>query len=381
MALVVVGSYVVRFPLGGYLSWVLQWLVGFQRLGHDVYFVEKSAWANACYDPSQDVMSDDYSYGLATVGALLSRFDLQDKLCFVDVSGHYHGLPRERVEAIFKSADLFVDMGTHGSWLPEAGAGACLRILVDGDPGYTQMRAIVEDEGDLGEYDYYYSVGQDVGTDRSMVPAMGKQWHHIFDPVVLDLFPLQPVCPEAAFTTVMAWQSYRPIEFEGVEYGSKDREFIKFMDLPSRTSVPLELAVGGEYVPTEELLEAGWRLRDPLATTVSFDSFRDYLAASRGEFSVCKNFYVATRSGFFSERSAAYLASGRPVVMQETGFSAHLPCGRGLFAVKTVEEAVAAIEEIDGNYECHSRAAREIAAEYLSTSKVLGKFLNELALE
>src|SRR4029077_1876229 len=136
--------------------------------------------------------------------------------------------------------------------------------------------------------------------------------------------------------------------FEGTVYGPKDQEFEKFLDLPRRTSVPLELAVGGPHVPQRRLRRAGWRLRNPLEVTRSADCFRAFIASSRGEFSVNKNFYVATNSAFFSDRSAAYLASGRPVVMQETGFSRHLPCGRGLFAVRSVEDAAAAIDTVTG---------------------------------
>jgi hypothetical protein len=382
MARIVVASYAVRFPVGGYLSWVLQWLIGFQRLGHDVYFVEKSGWSESCYDPSKHIMTDDCSYGTAALQALLARFDLGDRWCFVDARGRYHGMSRRRVEKVFSSADLFVDTETHGTWLEDA-SHSRLRVLVEGDPAYTQIKwhnCLEAGEG-LLDYDYYYTVGRNIGTGRSMVPTAGKPWRPIFHPVHVDLFPARPVDTGAPFTTVMSWQVFDPIEFDGVTYGQKDIEFIKFMDLPRRTKSPLEIAVGGgENVPTRRLLKAGWRLRNPLEVTVSFDSFRDYIAASRGEFSVAKNVYVATNSGWFSERSAAYLASGRPVVLQDTGFSAHLPCGHGLFAVRTVDEAAAAIEAINSDYQGHSRWARDLALEFLDTRKVLTRFLKELSI-
>ena len=333
-------------------------------------------------------MSDDCSYGVAVVDALLARFGLQDRWCFVDAANRYHGLPREQVEAVLASADLLVDMsadfflGTPSTWLVEA-AHAKLRVLVDGEPGFYQMRmekslaAGVE----LPTYDHYYTVGRNVGTQRSAAPTAGRTWRPTFDPVMVSLFPRQPVDPDAPFTTIMSWQVHAPIEFNGKMYGQKDVEFENFMDLPRRTTVDLEVAVAGTDVPTGRLTDHGWGIRDAHAVTRSFDSFRDYITGSRGEFSVCKNVFVATNSGAFSDRTAAYLASGRPVVMQETGFSAHLPCGEGLFAVHDAEEAAAALEEIQGAYERHSRRAREIAAEYLSTTKVLGKFLRELGLQ
>ena len=384
MARIVVGSYMVRYPLGGNLSWLLQWLMGFQQLGHDVYLVEKSGYPSSCFDLSKRVMSDDCAYGIAIVNPLLERFGLQDRWCYVDAQGQYYGLPRQRVESILKTADLFVDMGTHGvekqgTWLEEA-ADTGLRVLIGTEPGFTHIR--MENKLAAGEelpqYDFYYTTGQNIGTDQSTAPTAGRQWRPVFDPIVMSQFPYQPANPDAPFTTVMNWRSHEPIAFNGNEYGQKDVEFVKFMDLPSRISVPLELAVAGKPMPTQQLMEARWCLRDAHEVTVSLNSYKRYIRASRGEFSVCKNVCVAMNTGWFSERSAAYLASGRPVVMQETGFSRHLPCGRGLFAVRTVNEAAAAINEINSDYERHAKWARDIALEYLVAEKVLGKFLREL---
>lgn len=381
MARIVVGSYLVQFPLGGYLSWVGQWLVGFERLGHEVWFVEKSQGPNSCYDPSTGVMGDDCAYGTAQVQRFLARYGLENRWCFVDARNSYHGTGRANIEEVFRSADLFVDMGTHGAWSNEA-ASARLRVFVDGEPGFRQMlfeKALAEEQP-LPLYDRYYTVGLNLGTPACTAPTAGLRWRPIFDPVVTDLFSCELPTPGAAFTTVMSWQAHAPIEFNGATYGQKNIEFAKFMDLPSRSKVPLELAITGNGTPVGELKTHGWRLLDSHKVTLTFDSWRDYIRASRGEFSVAKNVFVATNSGFFSDRSAAYLASGRPVVMQETGFSAHLPCGRGLFAVRDAEEAAAAIDDIESDYERHSRAAREIAVEYLDASHVLGRFLRELGL-
>jgi hypothetical protein len=178
----------------------------------------------------------------------------------------------------------------------------------------------------------------------------------------------------------MNWQSYEPVIYRGRVYGHKDIEFEKFMSLPSRTSARFEAAISGTGVPHERLAAAGWSTRDAHEVTISFDAFGDYVSASKAEFSVCKNGYVDTNGGWFSDRSAAYLASGRPVVQQETGFSGHLPCGEGLFAVRTIDEAAAAVDEINGDYARHMRRAREIALEYLDASVVLGGFIHELGI-
>jgi hypothetical protein len=386
MARIVVNSYMVRQPLGGNLSWAVQWLVGFQRLGHDVYVVERSGYPNSCFDVSARVMTDDCSYGVATVREVLKRFGLEKRWCYLDFHQQYHGLPEARIEDILKTADLFIDMGSHGlsmdeTWLDRA-APAGLRVLVGTEPGSTQMRMALKLAAgeELPQYDVYYTTGMNIGTAYTTAPTAGREWRPIFDPVVVDLFPQRPILDEAPFSTVMNWRSLEPVTFAGVTYGQKDAEFVKFMDLPRRVGTSLEIAVAGPSVPVQELAGAGWRLRNAHEVTASIDSYWAYILASKGEFSVCKHTCVATNVGWFSERSAAYLASARPVVMQETGFSRHLPCGQGLFAVRTLEDAVAAIDEVQRDPQKHGRWAYDLAAEYLDANKVLGKLLRELGV-
>jgi hypothetical protein len=290
-------------------------------------------------------------------------------------------MPRNRIDEELRDCDVFLDLGTPGT-LHEETVRIPKRVLLDGEPGFRQITfelALARGEA-LPDYDLYYTVGMNIGTPASTAPTAGIEWHHVFDPAVVDLFPAHPAPPGAPFTTVMSWQAHKPIEFRGTVYGQKDLEFAKFIDLPSRLNTPLELAIAGPQTPVDELKKWRWRLLDSHQVTLTFDSWCDYIANSRGEFSVAKNVFVATNSGFFSDRSAAYLASGRPVVMQETGFSAHLPCGRGLFAVCNVEEAADAIRQIEADYETHSRAAREIAMEHLEASRVLPRILAEIGL-
>jgi hypothetical protein len=381
MARIVVGSYMFRYPLGGMMSWVLQYLVGFQRLGHEVYFVEKAGYAGACFDPTRNTMSDDCTYGMGVVSRLLGRHGLGERWCFVDVAQNYHGLSKAQIEEVFRTADLFLEMGTHGAWLEEA-AATSLRVLADGEPGFTQIK--MENRRAAGEtlprYDRYYTVGLSVGTAASTAPTAGISWRPLPHPVVTDLFTVQPLIPDAAATTVMNWQSHAPLNYQGCTYGQKDLEFPKFLDLPRLTKVPVEIAVSGKAAPTAMLQERGWRVVSGHQTTISFDSFAEYIHRSFAEFSVCKNVFVALQTGWFSDRSAAYLASGRPVVQQDTGFSRHLPCGAGLFAVKTVAEAAQALEEIRARPEYHARQARAVACEQLDARLVLGKFLHELGL-
>jgi hypothetical protein len=369
----------VRYPLGGNLSWALQWLVGLQALGHEVYFVEKAGYENACFDPARRRMSDDCTYGVKVVSSLLKRWELNDKFCFADAKGTYYGIDRRGIEEIFSSADLFIDMGTHGTWLPEA--AACKRVLIELEPAYTQMK--MQNALDAGltgaTYDAYYTNGLNIGTPASSAPTGGVCWHHVCNPVVSELFDNTVAPPDgAAFTTVMNWQAHDPIEFRGISFGQKDVEFEKFERLPSLVKVPMEVAVSGERVPA--LAENGWRIRNAHEVTATVRSYWNYIVTSIGEFGVCKNVFVTTNSGWFSDRSAAYLASGRPVVIQATGFEEHLPCGLGLFAVRNAAEAAEVIRAILGDYKLHSAAARQIALEHLDAKLVLGRFLHELSI-
>jgi hypothetical protein len=379
VARIVISSYVVRMPVGGYQSWILQWLLGFRRLGHEVWFVEKSGWAGSCIDPITWARSDDCTQGTAAWNVVLGRFGLERNWCYVDAAGIYHGMSRGQVEEVFRTADVFIDHMRRCEWEEEA-ATAGTRVLIDGEPAYTQAVMTKSANGSpLMEYDHYFSVGLNIGTSAATAPTAGKVWRPIVDPVVVDIFPSDPPPHDAPFTTIMAWRSKKPIEFEGTTYGTKHLGFEALIDLPSRTTAPLELAISGKF-PRKRLLDAGWRLRDSAAATLTYDAWRSYIERSRGEIGICKSYFVATNSGAFSDRSAAYLASGRPVVMQDTGFSAHLPCGRGLFAFRTVDEAAAAIDAIQTDYDRQSKWARAMAMEYLAAEKVLATFLRQIGL-
>jgi hypothetical protein len=380
MARIILGSTMVRYPVGGIHLWVLSFLLGFQRLGHEVYLVEKSGWPSSCYDLSKRVMTDDCSYGVSVVNGLLRRFRLDQNWCFVDAEGRYHGLSRQGVQTVFKSADLFVDFeGTE--WLEEA-AEVPLRVMIDSEPGWCQIKMEQTENGgqESSSHHYYYTIGRNIGTDKTSAPTGGKTWKHIFPPVLLDLAPYSPANVEAPYTTVMNWKSHKHVEFNGVQYGQKETEFARFIDLPLKTSARMQIAVSGSNVPRDELRRRGWSVLNADDVSISLNSYQEYLFASKGEFAVAKHVFVATNSGWFGHQQGYYLSSGRPVVLDETGFSAHLPVGSGLFAVRNVEEAAQAIGEINSDFNRHSRRAREIAEEFLDAPRVLASFLEDVGV-
>jgi len=378
VATIALGSYAVQFPVGGYFSWVLQWLVGLRDLGHAPWFVERAHYSGSCFDPSTNTMSDDCSYGTTSLRALLARFGLGDRWCFVDAHGEYHGQSRSVIEEVLGGADLFIDMGANGTFDDETET-ARRRVYVDGEPAFTQFKWALRSTEPVAQYDAYYTVGQNIGQPFCPVPTSGIAWKPILYPVVTSMFPLVAPPADAPFTTVMSWAAHDRLEFDGVTYGAKDLEFPKFIDLPRRVSVPVEIAAN-QHAPRPLLDEHGWRVRDALDVSSTFDQFCEYIRSSRGEFSVCKNGFVATRSGWVGDRIGACLACGRPVVMQDTGFGERLPCGEGLFAVRDLDEAVAAIERIEADPERHRSAARAIAETHFEARTVLEPMLAELGV-
>src|SRR5262249_5795865 len=212
---------------------------------------------------------------------------------------------------------------------------------------------------------------------RSTVPDDGFPWQPTRQPVVLDQWPVVPAHPESRFTAIMQWDSYPAREYDGRRYGVKSESFVPYLDLPSRCGRIFELAVGSPSAPRDLLYERGWHLRDPLEVTRDPGTYQKYIRGSKAEFGVAKHGYAASRTGWFSERSACYLASGRPVLVQDTGFTAWLAATGGVVTFRTPEMAAAGVEEINRKYESHAREARAVAAEWFDAEKVLPRLLEQ----
>jgi hypothetical protein len=375
---IVVFGYLVRGPVGG-MAWGsnMNYLAGLEALGHDVYLLEDSGDAPwACWDPHEGMIDTEPSYGLAYAGRALELIGFEDRWAYYDSPrGRWHGPLGQRAIEICRSADLLLDVGGTSpsrDWLHAIPR----RVLLDLDPVFTQMRHLTEDSAtDAAErYTDFFTVAENFGRDDCSVPDDLLPWQPARSPVFLAAWPIAPPpAPEARFTTVMQWESYRAAERDGVRYGLKADSFGPYMQLPSRVDCPLEMTIGGG--PADVLRARRWVLRDPGETCETPATYRDYIRGSRAEFTVAKHGYVVSRSGWFSERSASYLASGRPVVTQETGFSDWMAPGEGVLAFSTIDEASAAIEEINTNYARHCRAAREIAETYFDSRHVLADLL------
>jgi hypothetical protein len=376
--LVIVAGYLVRYPLGGHVLSQIHFLAGLQRLGYEVVFVEHYGWSHSCYDPRTNAMTDDPAYGLAQTQRVLNTLGLS-RWSFVDANGIWHGQPREQILRWCREAEVLVSLASV-TWLEEFRV-IRNRIFIDTDPGFTQFgmspTPTPSCDGFASPYDFHwhFTFGERIGKPDCPIPSHGLTWRPTRQPIALELLPTQ-FTPEAKwFTTVMSWSARKPMIYQGVEYGQKNVEFLRFIDLPKRLGPIFEVALAGPNAPRMEIAAAGWRIADPLQVTATSHSYCEYIARSRGEFSVAVNLEVKSKSGWFSDRTAAYLASGKPVIVQDTGFSELLPCGEGLFAFQTADDVVAAVEEIEKDYGRNCVAARRIAEEYFDSDKVLRAIL------
>jgi hypothetical protein len=396
MSRIVVAGYIVRYPLAGNVWAHLQYTVGLARLGHEVWFVEEAGWEDSCFDPMREVMTSDATYGVQMLASLMERFGLAGRWAYRDWAGEWHGIPGQVVDEVIASADLFLDVGGT-CYFPQMHT-ARWRAYVDMDPVFTQLQAFGNDTR-LGEYDVLFTYGTNIGHDTCPVPTLGFQWIPLLPPVVLDVWsqaapppfaPIQPIRntqyairnPDkgARWTTIAHWSAYGEVEHDGETYGQKDREFMRFIELPRRAPYSIELAVSLDDVPVQLFKENGWHLQPSLPVSRDPWVYRDYIWASRGELSVAKHAYVKTQCGWFSDRTATYLASGRPAVVQDTGISHLLPTGSGLMVFRDMQEAVSALDAVESGYEAHSRAARELAGDCFDSDKVLKGLLEACGL-
>jgi hypothetical protein len=235
----------------------------------------------------------------------------------------------------------------------------------------------------LAEHHTLFTYGANVNQPGCAMPTSGVRWLPTRQPVVLDMWPVVPAPAAAPFTTVMNWSTLPDTWHEGRVYGQKDREFEPFLTLPRESAEAMKIAVSCEpkfcdpQAVRQRLLAGGWRLADDIQVSRDPWTYQRFIQGSRAEFSVAKHGYVITRCGWFSERSANYLASGRPVLVQDTGFTDWLPAGSGVFAFQNRGEALAGIEAIKTRYDFHCREARAIAEEYFAAPKVLSQLLEQ----
>jgi len=377
---VIVTGLIGSIPMAGLTLHYLQYALGLRKLGHEVLYLEDTgSWY---YHPDTDAMVDDASIPLGYLNNVMAKYGLENNWVFVDLKGGIHGLSIQTFKAFVRSTDVFINV-TGAGLVRESYRKIPHRIYIDTDPGYIQMRVDQGSQKDLehlGKHTTHFSFGCNIGKHSCNIPNCGFNWHPTVQPIVMDLWPFtSPPDSDAAFTTVLKWQTYEPVKYHGKVYGLKNMEFKKFVELPSLITSNLEIAMVGNP-PVDNLAATGWMLRDARSVSTTISQYRSYIRSSRGEWSIAKNGYVASGSGWFGDRSAAYLASGRPVLLQNTGYDLWLETGCGLLPFTTLNEAAAALESVNGEYTFHCLGARRLAEEYFDSRKVLQTMLAKVGV-
>jgi hypothetical protein len=368
---VVAGSLAQKPGYAGH-SWVyLHWLLGFRRLGFDVLFLDWLTPEMSVDDPGPQYLA-----------RVMEQFGLAGDYCMFGPRGEtIAGTPRS--EALERTRDSLLLINVNGFLNDEELlAGAPLRVYLDIDPGFGQMWRELGLHDAFAGHDAFVTIGENIGRPDCRIPTCGLEWIITRPPVVLDLWSAQNDGGRT-FTSIGAWRGpFAPVEYHGRTYGLRVHEFRKFAELPRMTGEEFELAYDIDEAETSDLEllhRTGWRLVPPQSVAGDPFAYREYLGRSRAEFMVAKGMYVETRGGWFSDRSACYLASGKPVLAQDTGIASFYPTGDGLLTFSTLDEAASGVEAISSDYLRHARAAREIAEEFFDSDKVLTALLDKLS--
>lgn len=373
---IVVGGYVTPWPSAGLFWHYAQYLLGFQALGHDVWYLEDSGDSPWGWDLDRNVEDDLCEYGCAWLAREMAPLGLADRWVFRHIpSGRHAGMDAVTTAEVLAGADVLVNVSCAVTPRAEY-ARIPVRIAVDTDPVFTQIKVAAGEGSHWAGFAEAHTRLFTLG--RPPLPAQRHDWLPTRQPVCLDRWEPSPPSPGAPLTTVASWQTYPPAVWDGESYGTKGHTLATFARLPAAMPCRLGLALGpgvGAGEGAALLTEGGWQLADGGAASADSAAYHRFIRESLGEIGLAKHGYVAGRSGWFSERTCAYLASGRPAVVQDTGWSSWLPTGKGLFSFSTADEAAAGAAEILTDPAGHGRAARRLAEEHFDARDVLGELL------
>jgi len=368
MTIILAGG-IGRSGLGGQAWAYLQYLIGFRELGHEVYYLEDCGETSYVWNWDREEWTQELTFPAAYVRDCLKPFGFEDRWIY-RTNTECAGMSIARLKEVCHKADLLI-MRAIPLWdwrdeyaLPER------RIFIDVDPGFTQMNIAGGDEGfatAIRRCDRLFTVGQRLGAADCRIPAAGQAWLKTVPPVALSEWPWVEGLGRTHFTSVMRWDGFQDSTYEGKTYGQKDREFARFINLPQQTTQKFRLALNGP----ETLSEYGWEIFPGEIATRTPHAYRQFIQQSRAEFGVAKHGYVEMRPGWVSDRSVCYLASGLPLLIQDTGLGDWLPLGEGIVIFQDLPGVLRGIEIINSGYERHRRAARRLAEEFFSARKVL----------
>jgi hypothetical protein len=387
--IVVLGA-MTEMPVAGVVWQVLHYLEGLRRLGHEVSYIEDTgSWP---YDPERETITDDPAPAAAWLGRVMEGAGFGGRWAFVSAADERKiwGMTRERMHTVLQSATALINLSGH-TILKEAHLPVPVRIYLETDPVTPQLEIAMGHTSTidfLAAHTHHFSFGERLGLPGCAVPVERFTYRPTRQPVVLDWWPPPSSFPQLPpgglrFTTVANWeQTYKDLVFAGETYTwSKSAEFLKLLDVPRRAGVTIELALGLDDAPTLALLErSGFSLVQAQPLSRDPNAYRAFITSSGAEFTAAKDQNVRLRSGWFSDRTATYLATGRPAVVQDTGFDVALPSGEGLLPFRTADEAVDCLQRVASDYERHSRAAHALAAEHFRAETVLERLLCEAGI-
>ncbi len=385
---IVVMGFMGSMPIAGVIWQHVHYLVGLQRLGHDVYYIEDSA--RIPYNPTNFDTNNDFSYAAKILGQLAAEFRFEGRWSFCARYLPEHptgGLSLTKIRQLYRDADAILNVCGAQEFNDDLLQSE--RILyVESDPGVEQIKVDQKTRSTidyLGKHRALFTFGENVGTDRFPVPLHKFKWFSTRQPIVTDLWKTARAPNESAvFTSIANWSTsgLKDIEWRGDKYlWSKSREFLRFVTAPKKAGEPFELATDIKDEKTRRKFVANdWRFRRPHEMSVDYWDYRNYIRRSKGEFTVAKDQYVRLQTGWFSDRSACYLAAGRPVITQQTGFTDHYGNSGGLFAFRSLGEIAEAVREINADYKKQSRAALAVAREIFEAEKVLRDLLDRAGI-
>jgi hypothetical protein len=376
--LAIVVGFIGKLPYGGMILYNLHYIAGLQALGYDIHYLERQNKPWECYDPAADTMTDDPHSAIRCLETVLSRIGIsRDEFSFIDQGNRCHGSGWKTLRQALGRADFLLTL-CDPTWFDELELCG-RRAFVDGDPAFTQI-ALAKGEGlkasVLAHYPTLFTYGTRIGADDCPLPDGGRTWIPTRPVVATSFWKATTATDRLPITALLHWAAGKDVTFGDRDYGHKNREFERFIELPNRTNHPLVVAVDGA-APRKRLLEHGWTVVGSLASTLTIDAYRAFINGSRADFGIAKHAYVASRCGWFSDRSTCFLASGRPVLHQDTGCGDWLPTGEGVLLFSTLEDATESLAMLDQDYPRHAQAARKIAEEHFEAVSVLGLMLDQ----
>lgn len=377
MRIVVLG-YIVRGPLGGLVWHHLQYVVGLKQMGHDVLFLEDSDDFAGCYNPETFKTSINPQYGLKFIKNIFATHNLLDNWAYYDDhTANWYGKSKTAVFSFCNKANMVINLSGVNP-LRDWWTLVPIRILVDTDPAFTQIKHLTDNKAmeRAKAHTHFATFGENFGKSICRIPDDGFPWQATRQPLCIDFWKVSNHYSNPNWTTVMQWDSYKESGYDGKVYGMKSLSFKPFMSMPKHTNEKLELAIGSPNAPRKKLINNGWIISDPLEATLTPHAFQKFIANSKGEWSVSKHGYVISKSGWFSERTLNYMASGKPVVIQDTSLSDIIPTGSGVLTFSNIDEAAEQLKRINSDYSFHCKQARKIAEDFFDADKVLQSLLS-----